>query len=439
MTPTVNVPLAKRIIQQLKRGTAPLEGVRALNVGRERYFVEVDQQLDDLAADGGASIRFLNGEYGHGKTHFIGMTNASALDKGWVTSYVKLSSADGVRLDKFEQLYSAILRNCICQRLIDAYDRIYDPGDANGWSWILEDWLARQLGMLAKSGVDRNSVGARERTLGALDVLLRKANVTGDFAAAVKVFAGGTLDRGDRRLKDATIRWFACEKVPELKEYGVLAPITGKNARQTLRSLIALLHELGYRGMAFFVDEIENVLTKDYTKPQRQVAYQNLRELLDNIDGGVSGLGLNRAVCYLAATPLMFTGEKGFREYAALHSRIDEVRLPIADLRGLPDYRAVVIDLAASPLEPAHRRELAEKICDIHAVAYKWDPRAVGADRWVAAVVTEYEKHRSEQGGLRPLCRAVANALDIAEQHRGQPDPEDAPKVVAAAFREDAR
>ena len=437
MSPNLSVPLARRIIQQLKRGTSPLEGVRALNVGRERYFEEVDRQLDDLAADGGASIRFLNGEYGHGKTHFIGMTNASALDKGWVTSYVKLSSAEGVRLDKFEQLYSAILRNCLCRRLIDAYHRLYDPGDANGWPWILEDWLDRHLTTEAKSGVDRNSIGARDRTLGALDVLLRKANVSGDFAAAVRVFAGGTLDRGDRRLKDATLRWFACEKVPELKEHGVLAPITGKNARQTLRSLIALLHELGYCGMAFFIDEIENVLTRVYTKAQRQVAYQNLRELIDNIDGGVSGLGLNRAVCYLAATPMMFTGEKGFREYDALHSRIDEVRLPIADLRGLPDYRAVVIDLAASALEPAHRRQLAEKICDIHAIAYRWDPRAVGADQWIGAVVAEYEKQRSEQGGLRPLCRAVANALEIAEQHRCQPDAGDAPRIVAGAFQED--
>jgi hypothetical protein len=63
----------------------------------------------------------------------------------------------------------------------------------------------------------------------------------------------------------------------------------------------------------------------------------------------------------------------------------------------------------------------------------------MGASAWVAAVVTEYEKHRSEQGGLRPLCRAVANALEIAEQHRRQPDAGDAPKLVAAAFREDGR
>jgi hypothetical protein len=364
MTDTLSVPLARRIIEQLKRGTTPLEGVRALNVGRERYFREVDRQLDDISAGGGASVRFLNGEYGHGKTHFIGMINASALDRGWVTSYVKLSSAEGVRLDKFEQLYAAVLRNCLCRRLIDAYRQLYDPGEANGWSWILEDWVNRHLDTEAGSGVDRNSVGARERTASALDLLLRKANVSGDFAAAVRAFMSGTLDRTsdpDRCIRDAALRWFACEKVPELKEHGVLAPITSRNARHTLRNLIALLHELGYKGMALFIDEIENVLTRAYSKPQRQVAYQNLRELLDNIDGGVSGVGLNRAVCYLAATPVMFTGERGFREYPALHGRIDEVRVPIAGLRGLPDYRAVVVDLAVSPLEPGHRRQLAEK------------------------------------------------------------------------------
>lgn len=442
MTLNLSVPLARRMIEQLKKGTTPLEGVRALNVGRERYFEEADRALEDISAEGGASVRFLNGEYGHGKTHFIGMINASALDRGWVTSYVKLSTADGVRLDKFEQLYAAILRNCLCRRLIDAHQQLYDPGEANGWAWILDDWVQRHLQAEAGSGVDRNSQGARERTASALEVLLRKANVSGDFAAAVRAYVSASFARADpaeRMRKEAVLRWFACEKTPELKPYGVLSSITSKNARQVLRNLICLLREFGYGGMAFFVDEIENVLTKHYTKPQRQVAYQNLRDLLDNIDGGVSGVGLNRSVCYLAATPVMFSGERGFREYPALYDRIDEVRLPIAALRGLPDYRAIVINLAACPLESEHRRKLAERIRDIHALAFRWDPAQIVTDAWLDMLLVEYEKHMAEQGGLRPLCRAVAKALELAEQHRHTLAPQDAASLVSAAFREEGR
>jgi hypothetical protein len=118
MTTPLTQALAKKIIRQLGAGTTPLEGVRHLNVGRERYFVEIERLLGDLTVGEGSDVHFLNADIGHGKTHFIGMINALALDRNWVTSYVKLSKADGVRLDKFEQLYAAILRHCICHGLL---------------------------------------------------------------------------------------------------------------------------------------------------------------------------------------------------------------------------------------------------------------------------------------------------------------------------------
>ena len=287
----LNQSLAKKIIRQLGSGTTPLEGVRHLNVGRERYFVEIERLLVDLTAGEGADVHFLNADYGYGKTHFIGMINALALDRNWVTSYVKLSKAEGVRLDKFEQIYAAILRNCVCRGLLEAHEQTYDPGEANGWPWILDEWVKRHLHAEDKSGVDANSLGARERTLSALDVLLRKANVSGDFASAVRLYAKAGFEKAsaiDKKLRDAVVRWFACEKVPELKEHGVLAPVSGINAKQVLRSAISLMREFGYGGMAIFVDEAE--AAQDYTKSQRRVAYQNLRELLDNVDGRASGL-----------------------------------------------------------------------------------------------------------------------------------------------------
>lgn len=430
--------LAKKMIRQLSAGTTPLEGVRFLNVGRERYFREVERLLDDIHDDGGASIRFLNADYGHGKTHFIGMTNAMALERNWVTSYVKLSEVEGVRLDKFEHLYAAILRNCLCQGIIDEYEQLYDPGEANGWPWILDDWIKRHLRAEGGAGVDPNSVGARERTISALDLLLRKANVSGDFAAAVRTYAGATFDRAsseDHQLKEAVIRWFACEKVPELKHRGVLAPISNKNAKQTLRSVISLLREFGYGGMAIFIDEAENA--QQYAKNRRRVAYQNLRELLDNVDGGVSGVGLTRAVCYVAATPVMFTGEKGFREYPALQDRIEDVKLDIPQLRDLIDYRAVILNLGLSPLTAENRRELAQKIREIHSVAFNWDAESVVTDDWLESLVQSFEERIGEHGGLRPLCKSVSKALEVAEQHPDVVATIDASEFVSAAFAEE--
>ena len=427
---------------KLRAGTTPLEGVPFLNVGRERYFAEVERLLDDIADGGGASVRFLNADYGHGKTHFIGMINHLALARGWVTSYVKLSVAENIRLDRFQSLYGAIIRNCVCGRLMEAYDNSYDPGEANGWTWIIEDWIKRHLEMERKSGIDPNSVGARDRTMSTLDMLLRKSNAVGDFAAAIRAFATSSFDRTDdecRRVHDAVARWFACEKVAELKAHGILAPIDDKNARQVLRCVVGLLRNFGYKGMAIFIDEAENVLTRGYTKPQRQVAYQNLRELLDNVDGGVSGVGLGRTLCYLASTPIMFSGEKGFREYPALQDRIEEVRIPLHGFEGLVDYRAIVIDLSASTLTAAHRRELACKIRVAHGLAYAWDPERVVPDAWLDRLVAEYEKQSAELGGLRPLCRSVSTALDLAQQHPDRFGEMDGARIVSASLDDEVK
>lgn len=438
MTPTLTQSLAKKIIRQLGAGTTPLEGVRHLNVGRERYFVEIERLLDDLTKGEGSDVHFLNADYGHGKTHFIGMINALALDRNWVTSYVKLSKAEGVRLDKFEQLYAAILRNCICRGLLDEHEQTYDPGEANGWPWILDDWVKRHIYCESTSGVDPHSLGARERTMSALDVLLRKANVSGDFASAVRLYANAGFERSspqDKRLRDAVLRWFACEKVAELKEHGVLAPITGTNAKQVLRSVISLLREFGYGGMAIFVDEAEAV--HDYTKGQRRAAYQNFRELLDNVDGRASGLSLNHAVCYVAATPVMFVGEKGFREYPALQDRIEEVRFTVPGLANLIDYRAVVIDLGITPLTSENRLQLARKIRDVHCVAFQWDPVSLVTDMWLKSLIDAYEKRLGEQGGLRPLCRSIAKSLELAQQHPEHFATIEPRSVVAAAFQQE--
>lgn len=438
MSSPLNQSLARKIVRQLGAGTTPLEGVRHLNVGRDRYFVEIERLLGDLTVGEGSDVHFLNADYGHGKTHFIGMINAMALDRNWVTSYVKLSNAEGVRLDKFEHLYAAILRNCICRGLLEAHQHTYDPGEANGWPWILDDWLRRHLQAEQGSGIDPNSLGARDRTLSALDLLLRKANVSGDFACAVRIYARASFERAsadDKRLRDAVLRWFACEKVTELREYGVLAPIAGANAKQILRSVISLIREFGYGGMAIFIDEAE--AAQDYSKPQRRTAYQNLRELLDNVDGRASGLSLNHAVCYVAATPVMFVGEKGFREYPALQDRIEEVRLSIPGLSHLIDYRAVVIDLSVTPLTSENRHELSRKIRDIHAVAFQWSPEQVVTDAWLKMLVDAYERRLGEQGGLRPLCRAIAKSLELAQQHPHDFAAIDPCTVVAAAFQQE--
>ncbi|HBO43483.1 MAG TPA: ATP-binding protein, partial [Planctomycetaceae bacterium] len=71
------------IIQALRAGVVPKLGLQHIQVGRVR---EVEEMVKDVGRviDGGATIRFIIGEYGAGKTFFLNLVRLVALEKGLV-------------------------------------------------------------------------------------------------------------------------------------------------------------------------------------------------------------------------------------------------------------------------------------------------------------------------------------------------------------------
>src|SRR5271168_953177 len=87
--PTMNGSIKPRerdaILQSLRAGVVPRVGLRHLQVGRRD---EVAAVLDDLRRieDGGASIRFIIGRYGAGKSFFISLARTVALERKFVVA-----------------------------------------------------------------------------------------------------------------------------------------------------------------------------------------------------------------------------------------------------------------------------------------------------------------------------------------------------------------
>ena len=72
------------ILQSLRAGVVPRVGLRHLQVGRRD---EVAAVLDDLSIeDGGASIRFIIGRYGAGKSFFLSLARTVALERKFVVA-----------------------------------------------------------------------------------------------------------------------------------------------------------------------------------------------------------------------------------------------------------------------------------------------------------------------------------------------------------------
>ena len=98
---------ARVIIEGLRKGIVPTEYVSFFTVGRQNWLKFVEEDLDNFIGEGGGKVRFINGDYGDGKTHFMSVIRQLALQKNYASSFVVLTRA--VPIHKFEMIYQEIV------------------------------------------------------------------------------------------------------------------------------------------------------------------------------------------------------------------------------------------------------------------------------------------------------------------------------------------
>src|SRR3990167_8684563 len=98
---------ARAIIEGLRKGIVPREYVSFFSVGRQNWFKFVEEDLDYFIANGGGKVRFINGDYGDGKTHFMSVIQQLALQKNFASSFVVLTRE--IPIHKFECVYQEIV------------------------------------------------------------------------------------------------------------------------------------------------------------------------------------------------------------------------------------------------------------------------------------------------------------------------------------------
>ena len=99
---------ARAIIEELRKGSVPVDYVPFFTVGRENWLTFIEDDLDKYIAEGGAKVRFLSGDYGDGKTHFMSVIRHISLQKGFAVSFVVLTRETPIH--KFEAVYQAIVK-----------------------------------------------------------------------------------------------------------------------------------------------------------------------------------------------------------------------------------------------------------------------------------------------------------------------------------------
>ena len=305
----VSAQRRREIVDALRRGTVPRQGLDVFAVGLERFDPALDDELAAVAAGSGA-FKAVRGEYGSGKTFFVRWLQERAKRKGFAAAEVQISEAE-TPLHRLETVYRRL-----AERLATA------DTHQGALRSILDNWFyALEEDVLAEGGVAEGDAGALlARTTDLLERRLASvARHAPAFATALRAYRRAVAGN-DRATAEALLAWIGGQ--PNVgaaaKRYaGVKGDLDHFGALSFLQGLLAILRDSGSAGLVVVLDEVETL--QRVRSDVREKSLNALRQVIDEIDAGrFPGLYL-----VITGTPAFFEGPQGIQRLPPLAQRLD--------------------------------------------------------------------------------------------------------------------
>ncbi len=308
------------IIQALRAGVVPKVGLRHIQVGRTGEIEELIRDIERIE-DGGATIRFVVGEYGSGKTFFLNLVRLIALEKGMVclsadvTPDRRLHATGG----QARSLYAELTRNAATRT----------KSDGGAMASIVERFAMQAVNTAEANNQEPGEV-IREN-------LAHLQELTGgyDFATVIGRYWEG-FDTGNDDLKTAALRWLRAEystRTDARMALGVRTIVDDASFYDHLKLLALFVRQAGYSGLVVSLDELVNLYKLSSSRARQSNYEQILRILNDVLQGTARNLGF-----MLGGTPeFLMDTRRGLYSYEALQTRLAEntfARDGLVDLSG---------------------------------------------------------------------------------------------------------
>lgn len=359
------------ILDALRRGTVPRDGLAAFAVGMERFEAALDAELDAVAL-GRGTFKAVRGEYGSGKTFFARWLQERARARGFATSEVQVSETE-TPLHRMETVYRRLTeRLATADSSEGALRSILD-----GWFYTLEEEVLAEGTVSPEDG---------EMLVAATDQLMERRLATVSrsapaFSAVLRAYRSALLT-GDPPLAEGLIAWLGGQ--PNVaaaikRAAGVKGDIDHFSATHFLAGLLAILRDSGRAGLVLMLDEAETL--QRMRADTREKGLNALRQLVDEIDAGrYPGLYL-----LVTGTTAFFEGPQGVQRLPPLEQRLHvdfataarfdnpravQIRLPGFDLDLLARVGGRVRDLFAEQAQAAERIAAVVDDCYIRDLAH---------------------------------------------------------------------
>ena len=298
----------EEILEALRRGTVPQDGLDVFAVGLERFEGAVDTELR-RAQEGGNAFKAIRGDYGCGKTFFSRWLQERARRQGFATAEVQISETE-TPLHRLETVYRRMLERLATSSVRTAAFRSI----VDAWFYTLEEDVLSTGGV---TGSDDHRLLAETNRL--MEKRLEKLSQSApSFSAALRGYREA-LAKGDTATAEGLIAWVSGQPNvgASLKRTANLkGEVDHFAALSFLQGLLVVLRDSGHAGMVIVLDEVETL--QRVRSDAREKALNALRQLIDEIDTGrFPGLYL-----LITGTPTFFDGPQGISKLAPLAQRL---------------------------------------------------------------------------------------------------------------------
>jgi hypothetical protein len=333
------------LLQSLRAGVTPRAGQHLIQVGRAR---EIESLIRDIerVSESGSAFRLVIGEYGSGKTFFLSLTRAVAMEKKLAATTADLHPERRLHATggQARSLYAELMRNLSTRA----------KPDGGALSGVVEKFISTALQEAKATGISPEEI-LDEKIASIFDLVGGP-----DFAQVIAAYWRGH-DSGQDALKQDAVRWLRGEftsKTDARHALGVRAIVDDSNLYDQLKLMARFVRLAGYGGLLICLDEMVN-LYKLHNRQARDSNYEQILRILDDcLQGSAEGLGF-----LLGGTPdFLLDTRRGLYSYEALRSRLAENTFA---KNGLADFSHPVLRLASLTQEELY--VLLQKLRHIYA------------------------------------------------------------------------
>ncbi|NMC68247.1 MAG: DUF2791 family P-loop domain-containing protein [Spirochaetales bacterium] len=403
-------------ITALKSGTVPAKDASELCIGREKEIEEFKYLLKKTG-EGKSITKFINGEYGSGKSFFLKLLEENALEDNYVVSKVTLSR--DVPFNKFEIVYRNIVKSLRCKT-------------GTSLEHIIEKWITHLKMMVFEQTDDpiKQNLIIRENMHSELESARKHSN---PFVVAIENYYNA-MNTGDYETAKYAQSWLGGDSNIPFKyknKFGVKGEIDKENAFKFLKSLSAFIQTIGYSGLVILIDEVEHIMDL-HSKKLRDTAYDYIRFIYDECTLN----NFEYTLFVLAGTPEFFDDpKKGTPSYEALGDKVTgRIQNPLEN-SSYQNLRNPIMTLEG--FNKDELTKIAEKIKIMHSEVFEWDSNTLINPNLIERIVTLHESHAAQlKGGKvspRQFIRPFISVLDTVQQN---PDELNSDEKIMALFEE---